>query len=140
MAEARMHFVRVARDRIIERGVDDNESWQKARQLYGHLLGAQFWSVAAASNWIGGAYVNKYRKGDPGATDPITPVEVEHQRRALQFVIDNALRDSTTRSATTHTGLTRSCCASSPSTSGTTRDTTPRRTTRSTIRCWRCSR
>ncbi|MHC5007432.1 MAG: zinc-dependent metalloprotease, partial [Planctomycetota bacterium] len=93
MAEARMHFVRVARGRIIERGVDDNESWQKARQLYGHLLGAQFWSVAAASNWIGGAYVNKYRKGDPGATDPITPVEVEHQRRALQFVIDNALND-----------------------------------------------
>jgi hypothetical protein len=92
-AEAQMQFVRVARERIIERGVDDNESWQKARQLYSHLLGAHFWSVAGASNWIGGAYVNKYRKGDPGATDPITPVEVEHQRRALQFVIDNALND-----------------------------------------------
>jgi hypothetical protein len=93
MAEARMHFVEVARDRIIEQGVGDNESWQKARQLYSHLLGAQFYSVAAASNWIGGAYVNKYRKGDPGATDPITPVEVEHQRRALQFVIDTTLND-----------------------------------------------
>jgi hypothetical protein len=93
MAEAQMNFVRVARGRIIERGVGDNESWQKARQLYSHLLGAHFWSIAAASNWIGGAYVNKYRKGDPGATDPVTPVEVEHQRRALQFVIDNALND-----------------------------------------------
>jgi hypothetical protein len=93
MAEARMHFVRVARDRIIEQGVEDNESWQKARQLYGHLLGMHFWSVTSAANWIGGAYVNKYRKGDPGATDPITPVSAEDQRRALRFVIDNALRE-----------------------------------------------
>jgi hypothetical protein len=93
MAEARMRFVQVARDRIIDLGVDDNESWQKARQLYGHLIGMHFWSIASAANWIGGAYVNKYRKGDPGATDPIAPVEAEHQRRALRFVIDNALRD-----------------------------------------------
>ncbi len=93
MAEARMHFVRVARDRIIDLGVQDNESWQKARQLYGHLLGMHFWSVTSAANWIGGAYVNKYRKGDPGAADPITPVSAEDQRRALRFVIDNALRE-----------------------------------------------
>jgi hypothetical protein len=93
MAEARMDFIRVARARILEQGVDDNESWQKARQLYSHLMSMQFWSIATAANWVGGAYVNKYRKGDPGATDPITPVEVEPQRRALQFVIANALRD-----------------------------------------------
>jgi len=91
-SEALMEFVRVARGRIIERGVKDNESWQKARELYGHLVGIHFRALAVASNWVGAAYVNKYRRGDPGAPDPFRPVEVDRQRKALQFVIDNAFR------------------------------------------------
>ncbi len=92
-SESLMEFVQVARGRIAERGVGDNESWQKAREIYGHLVGVHFVALATASNWIGGAYVNKYRKGDPGAADPIQPVQVERQRQALRFVIDNAFRD-----------------------------------------------
>jgi len=88
-----MDFVRAARERIIERGVKDNESWQKARDIYGHLVGMHFRAIANAANWIGGAYVNKYRRGDAGAPDPIRPVEAARQREALRFVIDNALRD-----------------------------------------------
>ena len=97
MAEAQMRFVQVARERIIERGVKDNESWQKARELYSHLVALHFWSLATASNWIGGAHVNKYRKGDPGAPDPIRVVDVERQRRALRLMIDNAFRDEAFR-------------------------------------------
>ncbi len=89
---ALMDFVQTARGRIIDRGVKDNESWQKARELYGHLVGIHFRSLSVASNWIGAAYVNKYRKGDPDAPDPFRPVEVERQREALAFVIDNAFR------------------------------------------------
>lgn len=47
---ALMEFVHVARGRIIERGVKDNESWQKARELYGHLVGIHFRALASATN------------------------------------------------------------------------------------------
>ncbi len=90
-SRAIMTFVRTARDRIVERGVKDNESWQKAREIYGHLIGMHFQAIARASNWIGGAYVNKYRRGDEGAPDPVRPVEVERQRDALAFMIESAL-------------------------------------------------
>jgi hypothetical protein len=73
--------------------VKEGQSWSKAREGYEILLGKHFGAVGIAANWLGGSHVNRDKKGDPGNRDPITPVSVEQQRRALAFVIENTFRD-----------------------------------------------
>jgi hypothetical protein len=45
------------------------------------------------SAWLGGAFVNRDKKGDPGDRTPIEVVPVDQQRAALRFVMENAFRD-----------------------------------------------
>ncbi len=45
------------------------------------------------ANWVGGAFINRDKKGDPGDRRPIEPVSAKVQRDALKFVIENAFRD-----------------------------------------------
>jgi hypothetical protein len=92
-ADSQMRLVKELRGKILDRMVKDGESWAKAREGYEILLGRQFGAVGIATNWLGGAHVNRDKKGDPGARDPVTPVTVEQQRRALNFVIENSFRD-----------------------------------------------
>ena len=92
-ADSQMRLVQYLRTKILDRMVKDGDSWAKARQAYEILLGRHFGSVAIAANWIGGAYVNRDKKGDPGDRDPIVVVPADKQRRALRFVIENTFRD-----------------------------------------------
>ena len=77
------------RGRILEDMVDDGESWSKARKAYELLLNKHVAAISIASNWVGGSYVNRDKKGDPNARTPVTPVEADQQRRAMQLVLDN---------------------------------------------------
>jgi hypothetical protein len=45
------------------------------------------------SNWIGGAHVNRDKKGDPNGRKPIEVVPAQTQRDALNFVLQHAFRD-----------------------------------------------
>jgi hypothetical protein len=45
------------------------------------------------SNWIGGAFVNRDKKGDPGNRVPVQVVPAKDQREALAFVIETSFRD-----------------------------------------------
>jgi hypothetical protein len=96
-ADSQVRLVQQLRPGILDRMVKDGESWAKAREGYEILLYRQFSAAGIASSFIGGSYVNRDRKGDPppasGPRDPITPVEVEQQRRALKIIIDNIFRD-----------------------------------------------
>lgn len=92
-ADAQIRLVNQIRGRILEDIVDDNESWEKARRTYVSTIYAQLRAIGNASGWIGGAHVNRSFKGDEGATVPVTPVDVEQQRRAIAFIIDNAFAD-----------------------------------------------
>ncbi|MCI0366283.1 MAG: zinc-dependent metalloprotease [Phycisphaerales bacterium] len=92
-ADSQLRLVKDLRGKILDRMVKDGESWSKAREGYEILLGRHFGAVSIAANWIGGSNVNRDKKGDPGNRDPVTPVSVEQQRRALTFVIDNAFKD-----------------------------------------------
>lgn len=100
-AEERIRFVERARSKIVSEIVDDGESWQKARDAYQRTLVAQAIAVFTATDWIGGAHINRFRKGDTRdgtpegepAPDPVVPVDAEQQRRALRFVVDHAFRD-----------------------------------------------
>ncbi|MHC4416262.1 MAG: zinc-dependent metalloprotease [Planctomycetota bacterium] len=92
-ADSQMRLVQHLRTEILERVVKEGDSWQKARNAYLLLLSRHIGAVSIAANWLGGAYVNRDRKGDPGDRDPVVVVDGERQRRALKFVIENTFED-----------------------------------------------
>jgi hypothetical protein len=92
-AQNQMRLVRYYRDRLLSRFVKDGESWSKARRGYNLTLNQQMQSVNMMSAWVGGAHVNRDRKGDPNGRAPVQVVPAQTQRAALRFVIDNALKD-----------------------------------------------
>ena len=97
-AEADVVWVDFMRERIVDKIVEDGDSWSKARTAYNKTLWKQSSANGKAAHWIGGAYVNRFHKGDENAPDPVRPVEVDQQRRALEFIIGKSVR-SPARSA-----------------------------------------
>lgn len=91
-AASRLKLAKFLRERILDKFVKDGESWSKARRGYQITLGTQTDAINIMSTWLGGAFVNRDRKGDSNRS-PIAPVPVAQQRAALRFVIDNAFSD-----------------------------------------------
>jgi len=50
-------------------------------------------AISMMANWVGGAFVNRDKKGDPSGRMPVEVVPAEQQRQALRFVVDNAFND-----------------------------------------------
>jgi len=92
-ADSQIRLVKQLRETILDRMVKDGQSWGRARSGYEMLLNRHFSAVGIAADWIGGTLNNRARKGDPGDRDPIEEVAPEIQRRALAFVLENAMRD-----------------------------------------------
>lgn len=81
------------RERILDKFVKDGDSWAKARKGYEMTLSLQLRSISMMANWLGGSYVNRAFKGDPGAAGPLEVVDAQTQREAMNFVIRNAFYD-----------------------------------------------
>ena len=92
-AKEQMKLVRLYRDRILDKFIKDGDSWEKARRGYELTLSLQTRSSSMMANWIGGAFVNRDKKGDPGDRPPVEVVPAEQQRAALNFVIENTFYD-----------------------------------------------
>lgn len=92
-ANSTMRVAKFHRGRLLDKFVKDGQSWSNARRGYDMTLAMQTRSISMMANWVGGAFVTRARKGDPGANNPITPVPAEQQRAALKFVVDNAFSD-----------------------------------------------
>ena len=92
-AKSRQRLADYHRERILDKFVKDGESWAQARRGYEITLGIQASSISIMSNWIGGSFVNRDKKGDPGGREPVVPVAAEDQREALQWVIDHSFYD-----------------------------------------------
>ena len=45
------------------------------------------------TNWVGGTFVNRDKKGDPENRKPIEVVDAETQRAAFNFVVENTFAD-----------------------------------------------
>lgn len=91
--DSRMRIVRDLRGKIVSDLVKNGQPWKKARERYIALLGNQLQTIYTASRWIGGSYNNRDFKGDPGNRPFIENVPSDRQRRALEFIIANALSD-----------------------------------------------
>lgn len=88
-AENQMRIVNKLRADLLEQFVDDGDSWSKARRGYETTLRMQTSAASMMSDWIGGAHINRNKKGD--FEEDVSPVEVvpaEQQRAALAFIVE----------------------------------------------------
>jgi hypothetical protein len=92
-ANEMMSIVRKHRSEIVDKFVKDGQSWSRARRGYLLTVSTQARSISMMANWLGGTHVYRHRKGDPNGKAPLEVVPVEQQRKALEFVINNAFRD-----------------------------------------------
>ncbi|MEO1525768.1 MAG: zinc-dependent metalloprotease [Planctomycetota bacterium] len=92
-AEEQIKLVKLYRERILEKFVKEGDSWAKARRGYELTLSQQTRAASMMSNWVGGAFVNRDKKGDPGDRPPVEVVPAEQQRAALDFVIEQTFYD-----------------------------------------------
>ncbi len=92
-ANEQMKLVKLYRGRILDKFVKDGESWARARRGYELTLSLQTRAASMMANWVGGAFVNRDKKGDPGDRPPVEVVPAERQREALKFVIDTTFND-----------------------------------------------
>ncbi len=92
-ANNQMKLVSYHRESIVEKFVKDGESWGKARQGYELTLSMQVKAISMMSNWVGGSFVYRDKKGDKNGRAPIEVVPVKAQREALNFVIDHSFKD-----------------------------------------------
>ncbi|QDT13206.1 zinc-dependent metalloprotease [Planctomycetes bacterium K23_9] len=92
-ATEQMKLVKLYRGRILEKFVKDGDSWAKARRGYELTLNLQTKAASMMANWIGGAFVNRDKKGDPGDRPPVEVVPADQQRKALEFVINTSFKD-----------------------------------------------
>ncbi len=89
-AENQTRVIAKLREELLESHMKDGDSWSKARKGYETTLRMQLSAASMMVDWIGGAHVNRNKKGDFGDEDrpPISVVPVEQQRAALQHAID----------------------------------------------------
>ena len=92
-ANNQMALIKTIRKGLIEKFVDDGDSWSRARRGYLISLNTQMQSLSMMGNWVGSAYVYRDKKGDPGNRAPIEVVSAKRQRDAMNFVIQNAFYD-----------------------------------------------
>lgn len=92
-ATEQMKLVKLYRERILDKFVKDGDSWAKARRGYELTLGLQTRAVSMMAGWVGGAFVNRDKKGDPGDRDPVEVVPAEQQRAALDFIVNTTFND-----------------------------------------------
>ena len=92
-AEEQIRLAKHHRERLLTTFIKDGDSWDRIRYGYELVLSLQTRSLSMMSNWVGGAFVNRDKKGDPNGRNPIVVVPVEQQRKALNFVTTNAFKD-----------------------------------------------
>ncbi len=82
------------RKQLMDEYVKKGDSWTKAREGYELTLGLQARNTSMMANWLGGAFVNRDKKGETNERLPVQVVPAEEQRAALAFVLESTFRDS----------------------------------------------
>jgi len=92
-AQEQIKLAALYRERLLDKFVRDGQSWSRARRGYELTLSIQMRAVSMMANWVGGAFVHRDKKGDPGDRPPVEVVPAEQQRAALEFVIETTFKD-----------------------------------------------
>lgn len=67
----------------------NGKSYQDLLTQYFILSGQQAQSATTVSRYIGGVYIDRARVGQPGATQPFTPVDEATQKKAMKTLQDH---------------------------------------------------
>ena len=81
------------RSKLLTGFLKDGDSWDRVRYGYEMILAMQTKSLSMMAGWVGGAHINRDKKGDPNGRKPVEVVPVDTQRKALNFVLNNAFKD-----------------------------------------------
>jgi hypothetical protein len=73
---------------LLDRAIRDGDNYADVRFYFNVLLSQRMNSIGFVAKNVGGLYVNRDRKGDPGNRPPIQPVDAALQRESLQFVCE----------------------------------------------------
>lgn len=92
-AENQIRLAKHHRERLLSDFVKDGDSWDRVRYGYELTLSMQTKVISMMSNWVGGAFVYRHKKGDPNGKKPVEVVPTEQQRKAIAFVLDNTFTD-----------------------------------------------
>lgn len=79
--------------KAIDEAVKNGEGYEKARQVFGILLGNYGTAMYFSARNIGGLYVSRSHKADPNAQPPFVVVDAAHQRAALELLEQNVFND-----------------------------------------------
>jgi hypothetical protein len=93
-AHNQIRLLKKNREKILDKFVKDGQSWAKSRRGYELTFNMQMQTVGMMANWLGGAFVNRDKKGDKNGRAPIEPVPAAMQREALKFTIENTFEDA----------------------------------------------
>lgn len=89
-AEDRARIVRTVEPKLDERLIDEGDRYHRLRSATATLIFERYRSLTPITKMIGGSYVVRDHKGDPGGRLPFTPVPAERQREAAQLLVDEA--------------------------------------------------
>lgn len=84
----RMDLVRTTRESLLDRFVQDGQSYQELRNMYLVLSAQKSRAATVASRYVGGVYVDRSFPEQETDLKPYTPVERAEQERALQALND----------------------------------------------------
>ena len=93
-AKERVQIAKELVQGLAEKTIEPGEGYQRVRTAFSVILNQYGNAGALASNFVGGEYMHRDHRGDPGARDPFIPVSGAKQRDALKFVQENILSDT----------------------------------------------
>jgi hypothetical protein len=88
-----MALIDKLKDDLVARAVPEGESYARLRKALDALLYEHAYVARLGASYVGGTYVHRDHRGDPGDRDPLEPVDVVKQREALAFVADHVFAE-----------------------------------------------
>ena len=76
---------------LLDHATREGDNYVDVRLYFNVLLSRRMSSIGFVTKNVGGLYVNRDHKGDPGNRSPIQVVDAAMQRESLQFICDQAL-------------------------------------------------
>ncbi len=86
-------LVKELRGKLLDKFVKDGNSWARARRGYRMTLMSQINAIGMMTNWLGGTFINRDKKGDKNGRPPVQPVPAADQRKALEFCMNQSFKD-----------------------------------------------
>lgn len=93
-ADGRVKLVKETLAKLKEKFSKPGQSYHELRTAYLIATGEFANAMTVVSRYVGGIYVDRAFAGQPGGTQPFTPVKLEDQKRAIKLLSENLFAPS----------------------------------------------